>query len=87
MWLKKAWSETNTAKQQLRTTVAALSIQQNGGELGIRTPDTLVAYTRLAGEHLQPLGQLSVQSDNAVSYREHFKLARSARYISRSTQD
>ncbi len=31
----------------------------SGGELGIRTPDTLVAYTRLAGEHLRPLGQLS----------------------------
>ena len=30
-----------------------------GGELGIRTPDTLLAYTRLAGEHLRPLGQLS----------------------------
>ncbi len=30
-----------------------------GGELGIRTLDTLVAYTRLAGEHLRPLGQLS----------------------------
>ena len=32
-----------------------------GGERGIRTPDTLVAYTRLAGEHLRPLGQLSVK--------------------------
>ena len=32
----------------------------SGGELGIRTPDTLLAYTRLAGEHLRPLGQLSV---------------------------
>ena len=31
----------------------------SGGELGIRTPDTLLAYTRLAGEHLRPLGQLS----------------------------
>lgn len=30
-----------------------------GGELGIRTPDGLVAHTRLAGEHLRPLGQLS----------------------------
>ena len=33
----------------------------SGGELGIRTPDTLLAYTRLAGEHLRPLGQLSVK--------------------------
>ena len=30
-----------------------------GGELGIRTPDTLVGYTHLAGERLRPLGQLS----------------------------
>ena len=30
-----------------------------GGELGIRTPDTLLGCTRLAGEHLRPLGQLS----------------------------
>ena len=34
-------------------------LDKHGGELGIRTPDTLVAYTRLAGEHLRPLGQLS----------------------------
>ena len=27
--------------------------------LGIRTPDTLLGCTRLAGEHLRPLGQLS----------------------------
>ena len=32
---------------------------RSGGELGIRTPDTLRGYTRLAGEHLRPLGQLS----------------------------
>ena len=31
-----------------------------GGELGIRTPDALLGHTRLAGEHLRPLGQLSV---------------------------
>ena len=31
-----------------------------GGELGIRTLDrSYVTYTRLAGERLQPLGQLS----------------------------
>ena len=35
----------------------------SGGELGIRTPDTLLAYTRLAGEHLRPLGQLSVYAN------------------------
>ena len=32
----------------------------SGGELGIRTPDRIESYTRLAGEHLRPLGQLSV---------------------------
>ena len=32
---------------------------RSGGELGIRTPDSLEDYTRLAGEHLRPLGQLS----------------------------
>ena len=32
----------------------------SGGELGIRTPDSLRGNTRLAGEHLRPLGQLSV---------------------------
>ena len=31
----------------------------SGGELGIRTPDRIWSYTRLAGEHLRPLGQLS----------------------------
>ena len=34
-------------------------LARSGGELGIRTPDTLRGYTRLAGEHLRPLGQLS----------------------------
>ncbi len=31
-----------------------------GGERGIRTLDTLLTYTPLAGARLQPLGQLSV---------------------------
>ena len=35
-------------------------INSTGGELGIRTPDALLGHTRLAGEHLRPLGQLSV---------------------------
>ena len=35
-------------------------VEQSGGELGIRTPDALLGHTRLAGEHLRPLGQLSV---------------------------
>ena len=33
--------------------------ENSGGELGIRTPDGLRTHTRLAGEHLRPLGQLS----------------------------
>ena len=36
---------------------------QSGGELGIRTPDSLRGNTRLAGEHLRPLGQLSVYAN------------------------
>ena len=32
-----------------------------GGEEGIRTLDTLITYTPLAGERLQPLGHLSVR--------------------------
>ena len=31
----------------------------NGGEDGIRTHDTLLTYTPLAGERLRPLGHLS----------------------------
>ena len=38
-----------------------------GGEGGIRTLDTLLAYTPLAGERLRPLGHLSktLLSNNA----------------------
>ena len=34
----------------------------NGGEGGIRTLDTLLTYTPLAGERLQPLGHFSEYS-------------------------
>ncbi len=34
-------------------------IKGNGGEDGIRTHDTLLTYTPLAGERLRPLGHLS----------------------------
>ena len=34
---------------------------RTGGEVGIRTPDTLVGYTHLAGEHLRPLGHFSAR--------------------------
>ena len=36
------------------------SAELTGGEVGIRTLDTLVAYTHLAGEHLRPLGHFSL---------------------------
>ena len=35
----------------------------SGGEDGIRTRDTLLAYTHLAGERLRPLGHLSKTAD------------------------
>ena len=34
-------------------------LSRSGGEEGIRTLDTLLTYTPLAGERLQPLGHLS----------------------------
>lgn len=40
--------------------VNKVTFDLRGGELGIRTPDTLVGYTHLAGERLRPLGQLSM---------------------------
>lgn len=43
-----------------RAPYGALLQIRTGGELGIRTPDALLGHTRLAGEHLRPLGQLSV---------------------------
>lgn len=45
---------------QKRTPFGVLLSSHTGGELGIRTPDALLGHTRLAGEHLRPLGQLSV---------------------------
>ena len=33
----------------------------NGGETGIRTLDTLLAYTRFPSVRLQPLGHLSIK--------------------------
>ena len=35
----------------------------DGGEGGIRTLDTLLTYTPLAGERLQPLGHLSLKGN------------------------
>lgn len=39
-------------------------IKRNGGGVGIRTLDGLLAHTHLAGEHLQPLGHSSVDDEN-----------------------
>lgn len=36
-----------------------ICLQGDGGEEGIRTLDTLLTYTPLAGERLRPLGHLS----------------------------
>ena len=49
-WQSKASNKTNPRD-------AGLVI--NGGEGGIRTLDTLLTYTPLAGERLQPLGHFS----------------------------
>ena len=37
-------------------------VSDSGGEGGIRTLDTRLTYTPLAGERLQPLGHLSEES-------------------------
>lgn len=37
----------------------AIAICVLGGQRGIRTPDTLLTYTRFPGVRLQPLGHLS----------------------------
>ncbi len=37
------------------------SAKKDGGGVGIRTLDTLVGYTHLAGEHLRPLGHSSAR--------------------------
>ena len=57
-------------------------IKLRGGEDGIRTHDTLLRYTPLAGERLRPLGHLSVDryhpensaiTDNTAMYKAHFQ--------------
>ena len=53
-------------------------IKDIGGEGGIRTLDTLLTYTPLAGERLQPLGHFTVQIlvistlKKMVAYRVRF---------------
>ena len=44
----------------LKTQKSPLKRRQFGGEGGIRTLDTLLTYTPLAGERLQPLGHFTV---------------------------
>gem|GEM_PF-1079614 len=41
---------------------AAIAALKLGGERGIRTPGTLLRYTRFPGVHLQPLGHLSIKT-------------------------
>lgn len=48
----KLWQAAKKAK-------LCSEIKGNGGEDGIRTHDTLLTYTPLAGERLRPLGHLS----------------------------
>ena len=43
-------------------------LKDNGGEGGIRTLDTGLGYTPLAGERLQPLGHLTVDADGMLPY-------------------
>ena len=50
----------NSFRHEKRTPARTSFFKSTGGELGIRTPDALLGHTRLAGEHLRPLGQLSV---------------------------
>ncbi len=57
----------------------ARSLFYNGGEGGIRTLDTRLTYTPLAGERLQPLGHFSVLRHSYPSTRA-FGRSRGARY-------
>ena len=54
------WSSTFSSKfNNLPIKPDLTYYKNNGGERGIRTPDTLLRCTPLAGERLRPLGQLS----------------------------
>lgn len=44
---------------RVRYRVDGIGTDISGGEEGIRTLDTLLTYTPLAGERLRPLGHLS----------------------------
>ena len=63
--------------------------KKDGGELGIRTPDALVAHTRLAGEHLRPLGQLSkdLALKRAKPHNTPYNKNLQELYISKGTYD
>lgn len=52
--------ETGNRLQAQKKAQARAWAENSGGEVGIRTPESLVAITRLAGEHLRPLGHFSI---------------------------
>ncbi len=47
------------AEYSIQLSYASILRAKNGGEGGIRTLDTLLRYTPLAGVRLQPLGHFS----------------------------
>ena len=47
---------------------------KQGGKTGIRTPDTLLAYTRFPGVPLQPLEHLSLKALSTHSVQNGCKL-------------
>ena len=59
--------ETSEVRSEVTQALCSERFRENdqiltsGGERGIRTPDTLLAYTRFPGGPLQPLGHLSDQ--------------------------
>lgn len=52
-------AKTNACSMTKPGDVEIFGMSMNGGEEGIRTLDTLLTYTPLAGERLRPLGHLS----------------------------
>ena len=57
MWPKEKGDKCKVISHLIRAII--MGNQNDGGEDGIRTHDTLLTYTPLAGERLRPLGHLS----------------------------